>query len=377
MDTLGFDTATRWKFLRGNDAETFQVYGLGEETPLQRGTRLVAFALYGEALQVFRSAFDAAQTSGDLRFQVLSAERLAWFYSELEQYAEAHYWIDKSIATVEACLHASVEEIASSIRESQAREADLDLVNVLSRVLHFRGKMLTVRALHDLQSELPQLEMRRKAAEAFARSRMLDERLPTSAHLGHDLRWNAVLLSVDPDVRLQEVQSLLSASQERFSRGSFAHVLLLREQGVVRWQMGKVGTAQAFLSDAAEGLALLGDARALGASFCVLSKTILAGAADRPRARRYALAAAILHPFGYVLDHYRSLLSVDQRELQSDLDALRNEERPFNLVHTVFSQLAASSATTKGDLLERHLTVVRANRNGRASFPFLAQSSAA
>jgi hypothetical protein len=41
-----------------------------------------------------------------------------------------------------------------------------------------------------------------------------------------------------------------------------------------------------------------------------------------------------------VLDHYRSQLLVDQRELQSDLDALGMSNAQFNLVHTVFSQLA-------------------------------------
>lgn len=363
METLGFTAAAQELFIPRASADSFLRFGLRGEDECEHGSRLMSRACYREAFQLFSDVVNVASKSRDLEYQAVAAERLAWFYSELEQYSQAQYWIARSINFVERILKTSVRELPLALNASQVQDGPtLKLAHLLSRSLFYDGKMRTVSLLHGVEQGHP-VEKRQQAIEAFARSVALDERLPNGTHLGHDLRWNAVLLSIGADVRLKDVHRLISASRDRFSRGSLAHVLLLREEGVVRWQVDRPAKAQAFLSDAAEALAAFGDGRALGATYCVLSKVILSGSDDPRRARRYALAAAILHPFGYVLDHCRSQLTRAPGELNGDLDALWNEQRPFNLVHTVFSQIAATSAATKDELMQRHLAAVRARPN--------------
>ncbi len=161
--------------------------------------------------------------------------------------------------------------------------------------------------------------------------------------------------AVDPDVRLQEVQRLLLASRERFSRGSFAHILFLREQGgcslAVRKARDRTGIPLRRPPTWRELLRIEQD-NLSGNGRIGNDPDVMRSRRD-PASVRLRIGSLLVAGFG------RSARTTVH------LDALRNEQRPFNLVHTVCSQLAAS-ATTGSELMERHLAAVRAKRAGHS-----------
>ena len=157
------------------------------------------------------------------------------------------------------------------------------------------------------------------------------------------------------------MDQVLSESREFFPTGSSAEASLIRERGIVRWQKNRLATASDFLREAMNRLATYADARALGPTFCVLSKIIVQDGGDSRLARRYALISGALHPYGYVLDH-----SVDQLrkaspvDRQRDFDELLAGQKPFDIVHHVLARVTHGSPNTAADLIERNLARIRA-----------------
>jgi hypothetical protein len=135
---------------------------------------------------------------------------------------------------------------------------------------------------------------------------------------------------------------------------------LIREQGIVRWQKNRLARAWELLWDAKERLVNFADARALGPTFCVLSKVTVQGDGSPLQARRYALIGAALHPCGYVLKHCAELQTkTPAQDRHRDFDALLAGEKPFDIVHHVLTRVAEGSPNSAFDLVERNLSRVR------------------
>ena len=112
---------------------------------------------------------------------------------------------------------------------------------------------------------------------------------------------------------------------------------------------------------AKEKLAFFADARALGPTFCILSKIIVQDCGDSRQARRYALVSASLHPHGYVLEHCADQMrKASPVERLQDFDDLLAGQKPFDIVHQVMTRVAEGSPNSAAYLIERNLARIRA-----------------
>lgn len=328
---------------------------LASQARLVQGQRFMSRAQFPEAHHQFRLVFEGAASAGDTILQAEAAGYLGWFYGELERFEDSRRWLLESIRLVESELRLSTDDIVECIGGSAAISAASErLAQILGRALRIYNKVLTVRVLHDLEyAWLPELRRR------FQQSVRLDERLRLP-ELPHTLRWMAVGVAAEDSSTLQNVDALLSASREMMRPGSSGEASLIREQGIVRWQKNRLAKAWDLLWDAKERLANFADARALGPTFCLLSKVTVQGNGSSIQARRYALIAAALHPCGYVLDHCVNLQTkaagVDRAR---DFDALLAGEKPFDIVHNVLARVAEDSPNSAFDLVERNLSKIR------------------
>jgi len=315
---------------------------------LQRGQLLISRAQFAEAYQQFRCEFDMAVAAGDALGRAEAAGWLGWFHGELEHFGDSLRWTGVSTSTIESHLGMSTDEITDSVTVSQSPSSTTEkATQVLSRALRVRSKVLAVRIVHHLE-----FDWLAEAKQCFEQSLRLDERLE-APELAHDLRWKAVAMSAEDRSHIRDIERLLCESRERLPFGGPAEACLIREQGIIRWQKNRLAKAADFLWEAKEKLAFFADARALGPTFCILSKIIIQDSTDFRRARRYAVVAAGLHPYGYVLEHcvdqLRNTAAVDR---QRDLDDLRAGQKPFDIVHRVMASVASGSPNTAGQLVE-------------------------
>lgn len=332
---------------------------------LQRGQLLMSRAQFSEAHGEFRSVFDDAANGADKLLQADAAGRLAWFHGELERFRDARRWARISVGLLETYLGLNADQIIDAVSSSQSHaDTSRKAAYVLSRALRVHSKVLAVRIIHHLE-----YAWLAEARETFQRCLRLDERLQI-AELGHDFRWRAVALSAEDRFQVKDVERLFSASRERLAPGTPGEACLIREQGIVRWQKNRLAKAADFLSDAKEKLTFFADARALGPTFCVLSKLIVQDNGDLRNAKRYALIAAALHPYGYVLDHcLEQLRKLSPLERQRDLDDLRAGQKPFDLVHHVMARVAHGSPNSSAQLIERNLGRLRSALQPGPHFP--------
>jgi hypothetical protein len=321
---------------------------------IRHAQRLMSRAQFAEAYQEFRTVFDVAAAHGDVLVEAEAAGWLAWFHGELERFPDCRRWTEVAIGLVESHLGMKVDEVIDSVSGPRCMSASSPhAVHVLSRVLRNYSKVLAVRIVH--HTEFSWLS---EARRAFEQSLRLDGRLQLD-EIAHGLRWRAAALSAEDGSQLKDIEGILSASREHMVPGSPAEACLIREQGIIRWQKGRVEKAREFLLDAKERLTFFADSRALGPTFCVLSKVVIQECGDLRLARRYALIAATLHPYGYVLDH-----CVDQlrtfSSAERDFDELLDGHGPFEVVHQVMSRVAQGSPNTGAHLVRRDLDLVRA-----------------
>jgi hypothetical protein len=328
---------------------------LSSHARLQRGQRFMSRAQFQEAHREFRQVFEGAAAGGNTMLQAEAAGFLGWFHGELERFDDSRRWLLESIRLIESDLRMSAAEIVESIGGSAPISATSERwAQTLGRALRIHNKVLTVRVLHDLDyAFLPEVK------RGFQHSIRLDERLGLP-DLPHTLRWRAVAVAAEDNSTLQNVDALLSASREMMPSRSPGEASLIREQGIVRWQKNRLEKAWDLLWDAKERLTNFGDARALGATFCVLSKVTVQANGSPLRTRRHALIAAALHPHGYVLKHCAELQTkTPAQDRLRDFDALLAGEKPFDLVHHVLARVAEGSPNSAFDLVERNLSKVR------------------
>lgn len=361
MNALGFGADIQARFLpegliipAGHDRILLDG-SVSAQPGLRRGQEFMSRAQFAEAYREFRAAFDSATVTGDALHQADAASRVGWFYGELEQFDMSRHWTALSIRLIERHLGLRTDEIIESVHPSRRiDESSERAAHILSRSLRFYSKIFAVRLLHHM--EMARL---RESRQAFEHSLRLDERLQLP-ELGHGLRWNAVAMSTDDGSQLKDIDNVLSASREYFPIGSPAEASLIRERGIVRWQKDRIAAAAEFLWEAKGRLAVYADARALGPTFCVLSKIMIQDGSNFRQARRYALIAATLHPHGYVLDHSADQLGkIPIAERLRDFDDLLAGAPPFDIVHHVLEQVAQGSPVSASDLIQRNLARVR------------------
>ena len=361
LRALGFGPDRQGRFLPPDSASTGEhdrilLDGqLASDARLQQGQRFMSRAQFPEAHREFRQVFEGAAAGRNSMLQAEAAVLLGWFHGELERFDDSRRWLLESIHLIESDLRMSTAEIVESISGSASISATSEgLAQTLGRALWIYSKVLTVKVLHDLDyAWLPEVK------RMFQQSIRIDERLHLP-ELPHTLRWRAVAVAAEDNSTLQNVDALLSASRELMAPGIPGEASLIREQGIVRWQKNRLEKAWDLLWDAKERLTNFGDARALGATFCVLSKVTVQANGSPLRARRYALIAAALHPHGYVLKHCAELQTkMPAQDRLRDFDALLAGEKPFDIVHHILSRVAEGSPNSAFDLVERSLSKVR------------------
>jgi transcriptional regulator with XRE-family HTH domain len=322
--------------------------------PLERGQRQLICAVYPSAVQEFINVFRTAADSRDYVLQADAAARLAWAHYEMGIFQDSLKWVATSIKLIETHVGADLNEIIESVQSgshSAVCAPSEEASHVLSRVLQIRCKLLVERIVYFQEQEL-----RIKAERAFASTLALDQFLQIPAQLGHDLRWQAVLLISGMDPLKKDAERLLSASREKFSRGSLGEAYLARDRGIVCWLSDRLARARESLLEAIDSLSSFADARALGPTFCILSKVILQGGGDRRVARRYALAGGVLHPYGFVLTNAREhLQNVSQLGLQRDIEDILAGKMPFDLLTPVIARLTDASPRTANERIEQNL----------------------
>ena len=361
LSALGFGPDHQARFLPNGSASPGEhdlILLDGQLSPherLQQGQRFMSRAQLSEAHHQFRQVLEGAAAHGDTTLQAEAAGYLGWFYGELERFEESRRWLLESIRLIEGDLGMSTDEIVDSVGGSAAMSAASQRsAQVLARALRIYNKVLTVRVLHDLE-----YVWLSEARRRFQQSIRLDERLRLP-ELPHSLRWKAVALAAEDSSTLQNIDALLSASREMIPSGNPGEASLIREQGIVRWQKNRLAKAWDMLSDAKERLASFADARALGPTFCTLSKVTVQGEGSPLQARRYALMAVALHPHGYVLRHCAEIRAkTSAADRARDLDTLRAGERPFDIVHSVLERVAHGSPNSASDLVERNISKIQ------------------
>lgn len=322
---------------------------------LQQGQKFMSAAQFPEAYREFRQVFEGAAAVGNTVLQAEAAGYLGWFHGELEQFEDSRRWLLESIRLVETDLGMSTDDIVGSLCGSAPISATSEgSIHILGRALRVYNKVLTVRVVHELEYAcLPE------ATRRFQQSVRLDERLRLP-ELPHTLRWKAVAVAAEDNSTLQNIDALLSASREMMPSGSPGEASLIREQGVVRWQKNRLARAWDLLWDAKERLASFADARALGPTFCVLSKVTVQGNGSPLQARRFALIGAVLHPHGFVLHHCASVHArVPAADRIRDFDALLAGEKPFDIIHQVMTRVGEGTPNSASGLIQRNLTRVR------------------
>jgi hypothetical protein len=258
MRSLGFGLEVQARFLplaSVNPSEHELILLDGRVSPhpqLHRGQGLMSRGQFAEAHQEFSNVFGVASARGDGLLQADAAAWMAWFHGELERFSDARRWTNASIRLIESHLGMGSKEIINSISVSQPlNDKSREAAHVLSRALRIHGKILAVRIVHHLEfCWLPE------ARETFDQGLRLDERLQL-AELGHNLRWRAVALSAEDGSQLKDVENLLSASRELLPSGSSGEAVLVREQGIVRWQKNRLAKAADFLWEAKDKLVSL------------------------------------------------------------------------------------------------------------------------
>jgi hypothetical protein len=330
--------------------------GCRAELPkLREAQRLMSHACFAEALEILCGTLTETAATTDITLQAEAAGYIGWFHGELEQFDDARRWLIKSIRLIESHLQLKAPQVVQAISASgRLTVASERAIQILGRALRVYGKVLTVRIVHDLDYGLQS-----EAKRVLDDSTRLDEclRLP---ELAHSLRWKAAAISAEVCSTLQEVDTALAASRGLVASGTPGEASLIREQGLARWQKGRLAKAESLLLEAKARLTDFGDARAAGPAFCMLSKVTLQGGGSPRQAQRYALLGASLHPYGYVLRHcVAQMKSIPAEERLREFDQLIAGEKPFDTVHTVLAGVAQGSPASGVNLASRNLTRIR------------------
>ena len=367
MVALEFNAAEQEKFLPSQPPHAPELVfhdgtypRSGTYEPVQRGRELLMRSLFPEARLQLTNAFRDALERRDLVRAADAAEVMAWLEHEAmdRENTRALKWVATSIDLVEKHVGVRVDQILTSIETgSQSAEISVnaEITSTLAKVLQIRSKLLAERVVYYAESRL-----RQNADDAFKQSLAFDGFIHSAGGFGHDFRWQARLLASDRSGR-DFAERRIAESFDHFERGSSGESLVARDRGFVYWQTGQPAQARDALRKAIDLLIPHADARALGPAFYVLSK--LAAESDRlGEARRLALAGAVFHPYGYVLENSRAYVQISsRRDVDSDIEDLRIRRPPFQILDPVIERLAQGTSSDQPGVIERHLSRVFAS----------------
>jgi transcriptional regulator with XRE-family HTH domain len=328
--------------------------------PVQRGREFLMRSLFEDAQrELYESYQDFVHKRNFLR-AADAAEVLAWLHLELmsKERTVALRWAEAGISLVEKHFGVPLSNIlksASPYSTSALVAPGDDATSVLGKLLHIQAKYYTERAVH---YDEPNAVHRAEAL--YSQSIALDTYLKSSEQVCHDFRWYARLITDERD--WAKAERRLSQSSGAVGRGSAPDALCQRDRGIVLWKVGYRVLARRTLHDAIPALAQYGDARGLAPAFYALSQ-IERGRRNIKEARQYAFAAAVLHPFGFVLQNYKEVAS-QTRDIYRDIDDLLTERKPFGLVRPLLTELAIGAgqltdpANSADQLLHHNLLCV-------------------
>jgi hypothetical protein len=314
--------------------------------PLQFGLNLHIHGMYAQAQQEFLRVVQAA--GSDLVLMADAAGRLAWLFSEKDDFKHALHWVNTSIDWIETHVASPLDEIICSLHPG----AHLPLISrsdtasqILDRALHLKSKILLNGILY-ARSQQYRIErstdLEAATDRAFAQSRVFTEYLQNPKNLGDVLRWEAVREAVKFVPDLDAAKKLLEGSRETCVPGGLGDAYVTRNSGIAYWQADQPKRAREMLRNAVAQLSSFANPRALALTLHSLSNFILEReVVDQDRARRYVLAAAALHPYGIILSDCRQQVEFGgRRNAQRDIEDLLAEKEPFHSVGPVMKRLA-------------------------------------
>jgi tetratricopeptide (TPR) repeat protein len=323
--------------------------------PLNQGQRFLICASYAEAIREFESVFRLAAAQQDYALQADAAARIAWALFEQAEYTTSREWVRRGIGLIAKRVGASFGQIMDSIRpgsQSSLCPLNEETSHVLSRLLQIEYKIFIENVVY-FESE----DLRQKAVQTVEQSILLDRHLQLSVAVGHDLRWKAVLAISSFDQQADKAARLLAESKENFASNGLGAAYLARDSGIFNWQTEHYAKADGSLADAIQQLASFADSRALGPAFCVRSRVALETGADAGSIRRYALAGAVLHPYGFVLSNARKCIKgADGRGLRHDIDDLLSGHKLFVILNPVLSRLTDGLPGSVHEKVRRNLS---------------------
>jgi transcriptional regulator with XRE-family HTH domain len=333
------------------------------EELIRAGSHFRARSFFSDSRTKFAAACELADSSKNTLQQARAASEMSWL--EYEQgrghYDPAWRWTEDCDRLVKAHSGYSFNEMVRSLAvgSSGGLLARGDPVSeVVSLALHIRRKILI-----ELVAYHGQLELVDRAEQELRRGLQLDAYLDLPRQTAHDRLWQAILLVGGPKIDDRSCRQCLDTAADAFSQfpdAELGRAYALRARGIVCWRTSFHDSAREYLLEAAARLAALGDARALGPTFFALSKLELQGEGNNRLeiACRYALAGAVIHPHGFVLDHLRSLLRI--KETKTVVRGLKHElfdgfMKPFGSVHNVLQHLLEGTEKTVDDILSHNL----------------------
>ena len=350
LDRLGAPPEIRARFLLSPEvADTDLDIRLLEWTPcyhepLEQGINLYIHLLYEESYKEFNRVLAQATVENDPILQADANVRLGWLHFDQDHYDKALPRVRECIRLIENYLHASTNEILNSVQPGTRSTLVLPsdtAAHVLHRALHLWSKILFTQLVWQGKGQGTIAHQERATEELFDQSIILARYLQSDTDLANDLRLKAVLEAGRAEPRLKVADNLLAESREKFVSGSIGEHYCVRDHGMVYLQAGKRPAARRYLLDAMARLSMFANPRALAMTFYGLSNTTIPKMGDDRDARRYALAAAVLYPYGNSAENCLGKIGTGtHRALSDDIQDLLEGKGPFNDVHKVMRRLA-------------------------------------
>jgi hypothetical protein len=319
---------------------------LAPSDPLWMAHFLHAHRVYPQAHNAFLQVFREAIAEKNELLAASAGAGLVWLYCDHDRYSEALQLTNHSIELLQDSLDGmQPEEVILSIQSARSSASRHDAVlAALHELLHLRGKILVSQVLQSTDHPETTAAKLEKAAEgALAQSLVLAEYLAIPT--GRSLRWQAVLEANKFAPCLDKCEELLMNSEIQFGHDDVQEGYALRDRGIVYWYAGQQGLALKALLAAQTQLSAFSDPHAFAQTLLLRSKLLLDRYGDQ--ARRLALAAGALHPYGHVLTQSGVIVATesDRRKTVRDVEDLMSGKEPFGPLHTIMERLARGQRT--------------------------------
>lgn len=351
-------------------------YRYWQEPAVVPAANLLHQGFYSEAAAELSRVFRAAEQSGDVILQAYTAGHAALVHLEMGEFIDADKWAQRSITKCSKFIGLPVSDIirtASRLSPESRPSGEALALRILSETLHNRCQIFARRMLYHDTHDLQDLA-RRELDTVLA----LDQRLDFVQPIGNDLRCKAVVEVATDRPNLQSALDLVSECEYHFPAGGLFEAHSRKTRGIITLRTGRPGLARRELIEAEKMLSSFMDARGLAATKYLISTAILRTPAKARQALPYILAAATLHPYGFVVNRFRqqaNLVWFEVRDIQSEIDALIAGKGDYRSVHQMLAWLAQDSPYTAEDLLFRNLALVVAGNFPSVEIPWPASGT--